>query len=274
MRCIETMSAYPGSYIPKTQSGAHCGSMTGGQAVALAITVAVVAAGCSMPAPETVEVTDANAPIEPPLTHEAPVKLASDPVLNRPGASYTDMLIRKAQELAEKELGRMSAAELTYRNTVSFQELVGPMFTPGTGNYMKMYRSFNEFTIKDIYRSESFVYPVAVEIEFKYQFLNTQPRSSALPNARALSRADTRFSVVGSYTLTRRYRCDGEGNYTGRLPELPPRPNFYRRGLDQSAEPNSALPNRLPPGGPAAASLLPMASPMNSLPPAPGGTFP
>lgn len=258
------MSAHRGSQRPEARSRAYRGG-----AVVFAI-AAVATAGCSMPAPETTGAADPGAAEKSSVAREAP----ASPALTKPDATYVELLMRKAKELAERELGRMSAAELTYRNTVSFQELVGTMFTPGTGNYMKMYRSFNDFSIRDIYRSESFVFPVAVEIQFEYQFLNTQPRPSTLPDAEALSKSDTRFSIAGTYTLTRRYRCDGEGNYTGRLPELPPRPDYYRRGLDQAAEPNAAQPNRLPAGGPGAGTALPMASPLDSLPRPPGGSFP
>ena len=266
------MSSYTRPLLPRAQSFAQVARVT-----ALAAAMAALVLGCSMP--EMTEKSASNVEAEQSTPHArieefAAEPLSKGPLSSAPDPSYAALLMRKARELAESELGRMSAAELTYRNTVSFQELTGAQFVGGTGNYMKAYRSFDEYIIRDIYRSESYVFPVTVEIEFKHKFLHTKVRPSMLPNAESTSQSDTRFEVAGTYALTRRYRCDGDGNYTGQLPELPPRPNYYRRGRDQILDPDPAPANRMPPGGQGFQTLSPAPPPMNSMPRAPGGSFP
>ena len=189
-------------------------------------------------------------------------------------ASYTKHLIDQATKLGEREIARMSAAELIYRNQSFLNEsaIKGDVLAPGFGMYLKIYRSFTGFKIKDIYRSESFLYPVAYDIEYDFDLLGTTPRVYSDPKSVELSAADTQFNLIGRYNLTRRYKVDAQGNYTGTLPELPPRANFSTRGLPEEVEEGEALPNRLPAGGfpPGGPKLEPAG---RNWPPAPGGTF-
>src|SRR5262245_45380293 len=82
---------------------------------------------------------------------------------------YAAHLLKKGQELAQRELGRMAAAELTYRNKAEFHQLPhGDLFADGQGTFVKLYRNFTGYEIEDIYRSESFLYPIAYQIRFSF----------------------------------------------------------------------------------------------------------
>ncbi len=187
--------------------------------------------------------------------------------------AYSAHLLKKAKELAERELGRMAAAELTYRNKATFNQIPsGSLFAEGQGTYIKLYRNFTGYEIEDIYRSESFLYPVAYQVRFNFDMLATPPRSSTLQDAQKVAQTDVEFSVIGTFSLVRRYRADRNGEYVGNLPDLPPRPNYHTRA-EGTEEAGAALPNNLPPGGALPGGVSPVQSILDSLPPASGGQF-
>ena len=242
--------------------------------------VPILALGCGAPSEELAAVADAASEAAVEVVSFESRDSSDTDIVEYGGAeiAYVAHLTERARALGRRELGRMAAAELIYRNSTEFHELMGVVFLPGSGVHLKMYRNFTDFSIEDIYRSESYLYPVAFEIRFSYDLLGTPPRSADLPNAAALAQKDLEFSLLGRFSLVRRYRADGDGNYTGNLPALPPRPNFYHRG-QLLEEPNAAQPNRLPPGGPSfsgpglGGQLRIIAPPLSNLPPVGGGSF-
>ena len=194
---------------------------------------------------------------------QAPVSYASDD-------AYRDMLLEKANELALSELARLSAAELLYRNTPTPHRIEMADLAPNIGVYTKIYRSFNDYEITDIARSNSFLHPVSYEITFKYDILATDTRPFSLPNAEQLAGGDAQFSVISSNRMTRTYPARADGEPLGHLPELPPRPDFYKRDIESKVWAPQAPSTMGPP--PATAPMAPPTaapaqSPPRGLPP-------
>ena len=184
-----------------------------------------------------------------------------------PDEGFVAMLRAKAETLAKGELGRMAAVELTYRGKTEAHAMSDEFLGIDRTTLVKMYRNFTESRVSDIYRSESFLNPVAVEIHFDFEMMGTDPRALETPNAEAEAHKDLRFKVLGKFTLVRRYKCDAQGDYTGELPEILQRPDFYRRETwADLKEPGAALPNMLPPGGQGMQPGLPMAPVMDRIP--------
>ena len=116
-----------------------------------------------------------------------------------------------------------------------------------TGVYIKLYRNFTGYEVVDIYRSDSLIRPIAYAIRFYYKILATAPQHIDLPNAKELAEQDNTFSLLSKHNLTRYYACDVNGDYMGNLPDVPARPNYYRRFHDPGPEPGTMRANPLPP---------------------------
>lgn len=188
---------------------------------------------------------------------------------------YVDSLIEKGNALGARELSRMAAAELAYRNQPLFFAAPSQISSSQTGSFTKMYRNFTSHSIEDIYRSESYLFPVAYQIRFDYDLLTTPVRSSTLSDAAKVSKSDTQFSILEKGHIVRRYKADKDGNYSGALPDLPPRPDLYNRRKNNATEVGAAQPNRLPPSGPLEMldRLMPISPTLQNLPPVSGRTF-
>lgn len=143
--------------------------------------------------------------------------------------AYRDMLLEKANALAESEMARLAATELVYRNQVETQEFVLPVVGSRTGTVIKMYREFTGYEVIDVVRSDSLLCPIEIAVRYDFDMLGTQPRSFGAPDAETLTRNDFEFDVLWQGNLAHVYQCDREGELLGALLELP-RANFYERG--------------------------------------------
>ena len=139
------------------------------------------------------------------------------------------MLLEKAEQLAQREIARMSAAELLYRNTATAHRIINGDLGVNVGVHTKIYRAFHDYRITDIVRSDSYLNPVTYEITYVYDILATEPRSFSAPDAEKLARSDAQFKRIANHQITRRYPADDNGEFVGILPELLPRPDFYTR---------------------------------------------
>jgi len=169
---------------------------------------------------------------------------------------FNDLLLGKAHKLAERELGRIMAAELLYRNVPEF---FAPMHIGRQTTiplWVKQYRHFQSYEIQDIYRSDSYLYPIVYEIHYIYDYLSTSIRDITIEkNAKELALNDNSFASKHPYLfindsgrLVRRYRCNANGDYIEDLPELPPRSKyeFYSKG-ERIPENNEGIANPTPP---------------------------
>ncbi len=181
---------------------------------------------------------------------------------------FVATLREKADALAKEELGRMAAVELSYRGKTEKYSMMDDFMGLEKNLYLKMYRNFTGSKVSDIYRSESYLHPVAIEIAYDFEMMGTEPRPAELPDGQAEALKDLRFKVLGEFTLIRRYKCDADGDYTGELPEMLQRPDYFRRETwAELKEPGSALPNMMPAGGAGMQAGQPMAPVMQRLPP-------
>lgn len=191
---------------------------------------------------------------------------AAPPSIDRDSADdrYREMLIEKANHLARREIARMSAAELLYRNAPTTHRIVSADLGPNIGVHTKIYRAFNNYEITDIVRSDSYLNPVTYEITYTYDLLATEPRSLSTPDAEKLVRSDAQFKVLASKRMTRRYSANYDGDFEGGLPGLPPRPDFYTLDADSGVGPASAP----MPAAPMGVAGMPPGAPTGTLPPA------
>ncbi len=185
-------------------------------------------------------------------TPTQPGNSASNDNLSTSGTNvdaFREMLQGKAQEIAERDLARIMATELLYRNVTEYFEPIHRGRQMSVPLWVKQYRHYRSYEIADIYRSDSYLYPIVYEIHYLYDYLHTQRREILqTPNAKQVAMKDQDFMVSGSGALIRRYRCDSDGNYIGDLPEIPPRPTFefYPSGK-RIREKNEGIPNPIPP---------------------------
>ncbi len=159
--------------------------------------------------------------------------------------AFVDMLKEKAADLAEADLTRFNVADAAYKAKVQLHTQDLPMGE--TGIYIKMYRHFTGYEVRDIYRSDSLIYPIAYAIRFYYEIVATAPQHMDLPGAEEKAKRDNEFKVVSKHSITRYYACDDDGDYAGNLPEVPARPNYYTRFQGIDPEPGAVRPNPLPP---------------------------
>ena len=144
--------------------------------------------------------------------------------------AFVAMLKEKAAALAQAEMAKYNALDELYKDKVEFSSLSIPVIGSSSGAYLKQYRRFEGFEIKDIYyRPESLLYPIVFEISFDYETFATDVVHATTPDAAEAAKAMTQFNSYGRYALTRRFRCDMNGNYVGSLPPRPPIPNFFSR---------------------------------------------
>jgi hypothetical protein len=163
--------------------------------------------------------------------------------------AFREMLRSKAEDIAERDLARMMAAELLYRNVAEYFEPIHRGRQMSVPLWVKQYRHYRSYEIADIYRSDSYLYPIVYEIHYLYDYLHTARREILqTPNAKEVAMKDQDFRISQSGALIRRYRCDADGNYIGDLPEFPPRPTFefYPTGR-RIPERNEGIPNPIPP---------------------------
>lgn len=159
---------------------------------------------------------------------------------------YARHLQAKAGKLAEAEISRLSAAEMIYRNEAKLYTTHVPITMELTGGWTKLYREYTNYDVFDVYRSESLIYPVTIELRFEYDLVGTPYRSIHGSESMKQAQTDTDYSVVRSGTLIRRYRCDALGDYVGKIPDLPPRPHYFEDQDPTAAQ--GAGSNPYPPG--------------------------
>ncbi|PCJ56197.1 MAG: hypothetical protein COA73_12620 [Candidatus Hydrogenedentota bacterium] len=161
---------------------------------------------------------------------------------------FREMLLGKANDLAERELARIMAAELLYRNVPEYFEPYHIGRQQIIPVWVKQYRHFQSYEIADIYRSDSYLYPMVYEIHYIYDYMHTPPRSmSGEKNPKETATNDKDFKISNSSYLIRRYRCDANGDYIGDLPEFAPRPKYeFYPTDDRIPEINEGIPNPIP----------------------------
>lgn len=145
-----------------------------------------------------------------------------DPVL-------VDQLKAKAKALAERELGRMAATEMLYRNVVESQTPAYDQLPSSLGAWVKIYRNFEGYEVKDIIRSDSYLSPIEYEIEYRYTIMSTRPVMSLGAEGAQSAIKNSFFDPVADRTVVYTYKCDAWGNAVGDLPKLLDRVNYYTR---------------------------------------------
>jgi hypothetical protein len=150
------------------------------------------------------------------------------------GGGEVDMLKRAAGKIASSEMAKFNALELQDKDKVVFSSIgtILPEMDYGTGIYMKRYRKFTRYELKDIVKSDSMVAPYILVIDYTYDFMMTPPKAAKSPTDKAAEDAaakETEFAPTTEH-LVRRYHCDPNGNFVGKISDLPPPENFYSHG--------------------------------------------
>lgn len=150
------------------------------------------------------------------------------------GGNEVDRLKRAAEKIANAEMAKFNAQELKYKDEVYFSSIgaVLPEIDYGNGQYIRRYRIFNGYQLKDIVKTDSMVAPYILVIEYSYDFMMTPPKSAKSvqdQEARDACAKETQF-IPELYHLIRRYHCDAKGNFVGKISDLPPLENFYSHG--------------------------------------------
>ncbi len=157
-----------------------------------------------------------------------------------PDARFVAGLKDRAHEVARAEIRRLAEAERQYRDEVTRHQFVGPMGNVA-GGYLKMYREFTGYTVVDIRRSESYLYPTVFEIDLAFDDMATPLRHTdldrALPgvNPRQVAAGDTEFSPRRQLQIRRSFLLDAEGSIVQRDDPLP-RPKYYEPHGDRREE--------------------------------------
>jgi hypothetical protein len=159
-----------------------------------------------------------------------------------PGRDYVEMLKDKARKLAETEMAKFNAIEQQYRNAIEYHEDL----ILGHEMLVKTYRDFKRYKLVDIYRSDSYLKPVTVEIEYEFDYHCSPPRHISRNEAemRALCEKDTEFTLYRRGKVTRRYPCNAMGEYDDSLLDLPAWERFFDKPPEDE---NMPPPNALPP---------------------------
>lgn len=149
-------------------------------------------------------------------------------------AARMERLKKAADRIATAETAKFNALEAPYKEEVVFfsKGEILPEMDYGDGTFCKRYRNFTGHTLKNIFTTDSLIYPYILEIEYPYQLLMTEGRGAISKDdqkAREQSQQDTVYQAA-NYQITRRYYCDAEGKHVGKMSDLPPLDSFYRRG--------------------------------------------
>ncbi len=181
---------------------------------------------CSVPAPTETD-NESNPPAIVHFDFGQPIGMTR--------AEYADYLEQKAWNLAENEMARLSAIELTFRDKLYYHGLEVPATGISHGAYAKMYRQFTGYELVDITYSDSLFHPILFTIEFKYDILVSEPvfvEREGRKDAQAAN-INKNFHFHRSAQTQRIYPCDEKGS--PQLPLLPPldRPNYWDTGTKQ-----------------------------------------
>ncbi len=145
--------------------------------------------------------------------------------------NITDAFVAELQSmaarLAEREMVAMQVAELAYKGEVATYPFAHPIYAEATHN-MKWYRQYTGYSLVDIYRSDSLLEPIIIEIEYTFDYLRTPIRSSfhypgptGRTKAKRAAAKDSEFTTEGTQlTLRRRYQTDAHGNVISEFPPL------------------------------------------------------
>jgi hypothetical protein len=166
-----------------------------------------------------------------------------------PTPEFALQLKEKALELAQSEMKKFMAVELTYKDQVTFNAHVLHPTNPTGGVYYKGYRQFTGCRVNDIRRNDSLLHPITVEIVYEYDLITTKAYHSDLPDAKEKAAKETEYRVEKERQVTRRYPCDAYGNYDGKaLPDVPPPDNVFSPGKELVPDPMKLLIGRGFPG--------------------------
>jgi len=150
------------------------------------------------------------------------------------GGNEVERMKRAAAKIGDAEIAKFNAQELKYKDEVLFSSIgtILPEMDFGNGVFMKRYRVFKGYELKDIVKTDSMVAPYILVIEYSYDFMMTpahDARNAGDTEARDLAAKDTEFKA-DLFHLIRRYHCDAKGNFVGKISDLPPLENFYAHG--------------------------------------------
>lgn len=151
----------------------------------------------------------------------------AEPAGSDPYSPTLDALEQRAVELASRDLERLNAAEMVYRNRVFAHQLV-------TGDrvlfaHVKLYRHFTGYSVVDIRSSDSLRHPYAVDVEFSFDYVGTEAATSRgpFPNVGDHPEEDFDFRVLDSDLWRWSYLLDQSGNETNHPPYMLDRPIYW-----------------------------------------------
>jgi hypothetical protein len=151
------------------------------------------------------------------------------PIVNEPSATEQGAdFLAKAETLARQQMVRFNAIELIYRNMPEKHSVRSPATLVKESGWVKVYRRFSSYTVKDIRRSESLLHPIIYDVEFSYDVFGTRFRNMKEKNALPATQLDNSFAVQYSDTLHHAYQCDEFGNLLEKVPAFPKRPNYFQ----------------------------------------------
>jgi len=137
-------------------------------------------------------------------------------------------LQQKAINLASSELARFNAIELLYRNIPIRHRITNPGTMHFDFGWVKLYRRFSDFEVKDVRRSDSLLTPIIFEVEYDYELFGTRFNRESEGPALAKTREDIVFEVRHSDTVTVFYGCNESGVMVNSDQEYLPRPNYFQ----------------------------------------------
>jgi len=149
-----------------------------------------------------------------------------------PSDDAVDRLLRSAYRLAEQELAQFRKSEEMYKDKLMTHPFTLNPFHPGAKMYVKWYRDFTGYEVRDIYRSDSFLWPAVFEVAYNYDLMHTDIRTTIERDEflgldpREQAAEDTEFEKGNSFTVIRRYRAKLDGEVENNLPPMPSRDVF------------------------------------------------
>lgn len=155
---------------------------------------------------------------QPPQSPTGP----ADAVTHSETASeYADRLRKSADELAQRELSRIAAAELVYRGNATPQThmlAIGGSVTL----YMKIYRNFTGYEVLAVDQTNSLLNPISIEVRYDYDLVSTD-----LAQMEEEANKELQYNAFDRFFVRRVYACDKDGRPVGDLPPLPPRAEYW-----------------------------------------------